>query len=106
MTIENEVYGAEWEKCSRCGVKDRPDQLVAEAGGHRHIDAKVETCAAWLATLTRATPADIQTLRQAWAAGRSTSSSRAAELKAGNTALKTWAGRPWANPHGEHKAAK
>ena len=28
MTIENELYGGNWQACSNCGVKDRADQLV------------------------------------------------------------------------------
>ena len=59
MTIENEVYGGGWQKCSRCGVKDREDQLVPESIAEetgflwRHIASKATVCAEWKATLER-----------------------------------------------------
>ena len=61
MTIENELYGGGWQRCSNCGVKDRPDQLVGNATtGWLHIVAKTAVCAEWKALLARAKPADIQ----------------------------------------------
>lgn len=59
-TVENQMYGGNWGTCSRCGVKDRPDQLVKLASGEVvHRDEKAKVCAEWKATLAKARPADI-----------------------------------------------
>lgn len=66
-TSENEQYGGGWQRCHRCGVKDRPDQVVHVEGAvdrddkplYRHVDARAEKCAEWKATLERATPVDL-----------------------------------------------
>ncbi len=118
-TVENEMYGGNWQQCAKCGVKDRPIQLVrttppdAKVHLFRHIDARAEKCAEWKATLGRAQPADLQAAAaQLLTHVHPTADELLAEVNAPKPTapelrrqkreqaeLKDWASKPWVNPH-------
>lgn len=51
LTTEQTQYGGGWDTCSRCGVKDRADQLAKTTlGGQEtivHKDEHHEKCMRW-----------------------------------------------------------